>query len=107
MVRKLIVDGAIAIALLLTSFAYGALYCDNSLFTTDATDYLRAVDDGFWNNYFDARSRGLWGVISTFKQQPEVRSRIWDYLARQDDAAAKRHFHVPVGFYPNILVRAF
>src|SRR4051812_43031321 len=102
---SVILDRVAGVMLMIGSFAYRALYCDNSLFTTDATDYLRAVDDGFWSNYFDTRSIGLWGVISTVRQHPEVKSRLWDYLERQDDSATKRHFHVPVGFYPNILVR--
>jgi hypothetical protein len=93
-----------ALVLMLASFAYFARYCDDSVFTTDATDYLVASGYGFWGNYLDSRSVGLWGAVATIRQHPELRSRFWDYLDRQGDAAAKRHFHVAFGFYPNTLL---
>jgi hypothetical protein len=104
--RKLpILDAALGLALLAGVSGYSARYCDNSVFTTDAVDYLRGVESGFWANYFETQSGGLWGLISVFLNHPEARSGLWDYLDRANDAAAVLHFHVPLGFYPNMAVR--
>ncbi|HEY7338276.1 MAG TPA: hypothetical protein VH639_25540 [Bryobacteraceae bacterium] len=103
----LIRDAALSVLLLGGVFAYNARYCDDSIFTTDGVDYLRDVRRGFWANYFDTQSGGLWGLISVIRNHPEARSGLWDYLERNDDAAADLHFHVPVGLYPNMVARNF
>ena len=98
-------NGCAALLLAAASFGYFAYYCDNSVFTTDATDYLAAADHGFWANYLDTKSMGLWGAVQTLWRHPELRSRFWDHLDRQMDAGAKRHFHVALGFYPYTILR--
>jgi hypothetical protein len=89
----------------LAAFAYFSRYCDNSLFTSDAADYFRSADGGFVSSYFDTKSVGLWGAIAILRQRPDSRAHLWDFLERQDDAAAMRHFHVAPGFYGNAVAR--
>jgi hypothetical protein len=97
---------ASGVVVALAAFIYFSTYCDDSLFQSDAADYLRAAEGGFVASYFDTRSVGLWGTIALVKAHPEVRPHIWDFLDRENDAAAARHFHVAPGFYGAVLARS-
>lgn len=102
---KVIRAVSVGLIIWLVAFGYFSRYCDNSLFTSDAADYVRSTDGGFFASYLDARSVGLWGAIAIFRHRPDVRSHLWDFLEREDDAAAARHFHVAPGFYGNVVAR--
>jgi hypothetical protein len=100
-------DLTMGLLLVLGAFAYSARYCDDSVFTSDAVDYLHAANRGFWVNYLDTGSAGLWGLVSISLKHPEARSGLWDYLDRNGDVAADLHFHVPFGLYPNMAAAFF
>jgi hypothetical protein len=101
---KILRDVFVSLALILVAFLYFSRYCDDSLFSSDAADYLRAADCQFPQSYLDTRSIGLWGAIKLMRAHPEVRAHLWDYLDRQNDAGSERHWHVAAGFYPNAIV---
>ena len=91
----------------LASFGYFSRYCSDSLFRSDAADYVRGAKIGFTASYFDTRSVGLWGSIRIMKQHPEARLHLWDFLQQQDDAAPYRHFHVAPGLYGTVIASQF
>ena len=66
-----------------------------------------AADCKFSRMYLDSGSDGLWGAIAATRSHPEVRSHLWDYLDRRNDAGSARHWHVAAGFYPNVLMRGW
>jgi hypothetical protein len=85
------------------AFCYFSGYCDDSLFQSDAADYVRAVEGGMTASYLDTGSIGLWGTLNLLRTRPDTRAHLWAYFRQQRDMAAFRHFHVVSGFYPNVV----
>ncbi len=73
--------------------------CTNDLFISDAADYVRASRSSLPTLYFDSDSLSASRFIARYRESASFRSHPWGLLYQQNDGAALRHFHVPVGFY--------
>lgn len=81
-------------------------HVDARLYTSDAADYARAAKASPGELYRGAHDASLPRLIA-LKRDPQAGAHPWDYLYRQNDGNALRHFHVPVSFYIASAVNAF
>jgi hypothetical protein len=99
---------ALALTLLAATLFVTALlarqpFCTDTLFISDAADYIRADRVGFWTQYTGADSIPVANFLSKYRSDAAFRLHPWGLLYQQNDGAALRHFHVPAGFYLSAL----
>ena len=99
-------QGAAALALFAIALLFRLPFCTADLFTYDAADYSRAIRAGFLTQYLGTDGTTLIAYLTRLRSDPTFREHSWGNLYQQNDGAALRHFHVPVGFYlPALLER--
>lgn len=98
--------GAPVLLVVVIALALRWRHIDARLYTSDAADYARAAKASPGELYWGARDASLPQLIA-LKRDPQAGAHPWDYLYRQNDGHALRHFHAPVSFYIASAVNAF
>jgi hypothetical protein len=96
-----------AAGIVLVSALVEAPLCSNELQRSDSADYLRAVRGGALGTYLDTNSVTFPRFVSVIRDRALTDGHPWEYLSRRSDAAALRHFHVPVGFYASAIAASY
>ncbi len=91
--------GLIALALFGIALLFRLPFCTAEIFTYDAADYSRAIRAGVLPQYLASDSATLPEFIKRRRSDPKFETHAWGYLYQENDGAALRHFHVPLGFY--------
>lgn len=79
-------------------------YCTNDLLLTDNADYVRSAAHGVTSVYLEQNSNSFLAFATLVRGQTAAGGHPWDNLYHEGDAAALRHFHVPLGFYADAFV---
>jgi hypothetical protein len=77
--------------------------CNNNPLRSDAADYIRSLRGGWQAAYLDTRSANLAEFWNLSRSPAVTGGHLWHYLYDREDAAALRHFHVPLAFYPHAI----
>jgi len=81
--------------------------CTDEVQRSDSADYLRAVRGGVLGTYLDTNSVAFPRFVSLIRNRSLTEGHPWEYLSRQSDATALRHFHVPLGYYGSAIVASY
>jgi hypothetical protein len=101
--RTLLAAGGVMIASALAQ----APTCTDEVQRSDSADYVRSVRSGVTTAYLNTHTVTFPGFVEVVRDRAATGGHPWDYLRRREDAAALRHFHVPLGLYPAAVATGF
>ena len=96
--RDILWRGAIVVLIVCVALALRWRHIDTRLFTSDGADYARAAQAPAVDLYLGTHEASLVRLFMLWRN-PRVGTHLFDYLSRQKDTTAMRHFHAPVSFY--------
>ena len=70
----------------------------------DERDYRLAAIERFDSIYFGYNTVSLFDLIRRYRSEPQFREHPWQVLADEQEQLAWRHFHVPLSFYPSVVL---